>query len=228
MPLPMQPVHPSGLPVDQVKNMRAQGLDDNQIIQSLQRDGYTSSQIFDALNQADLVSGAPQQAPTPPQTQAAVPPAQTSPAPPPAQPEPDYSQSYAQPSQPAQDYGPAYSQPAYDQPQDTTNTEELVEAIIEEKWNELLKDINKIIEWKSKTEGKIDALNKRIDDLKASFDKLHQAIAGKLSQYDKNVLNVDAQLKAMEKVFSKILPEFVDSVNKLSKIAGSKKKKSTS
>jgi len=42
------------LPVSDVIEMRKQGQDNNQIIQALQDQGYSSSDIFDALNQADM------------------------------------------------------------------------------------------------------------------------------------------------------------------------------
>ncbi len=106
-------VPPLGLPVDQVKAMRAQGLDNNQIIQALQKDGYTSSQIFDALNQIEEVG-------------------------PPADEFPNISQN-------VQDEAVVYpgARPA------ESSQEELIESIIDEKWNELLKDITKIVDWKN-------------------------------------------------------------------------------
>ena len=49
-------------------------------------------------------------------------------------------------------------------------------------------------------------------------DKLHQAIVGKIGEYDKNILNVGAEIKAMEKAFSKIIPEFAESVTELTEL----------
>jgi chromosome segregation ATPase len=43
-----------GTPTDLVLRMRYDGLNNNQIIQNLQREGYQSHQIFDAMSQADL------------------------------------------------------------------------------------------------------------------------------------------------------------------------------
>ena len=97
-----------------------------------------------------------------------------------------------------------------------SSPEELIEAIIEEKWNELVKDINRVIEWKQKADAKLSAMDQRLDDMQAQFDKLHQAIIGKVGDYDKHILDVGTQLQAMEKVFGKVLPEFIDNVNELS------------
>ncbi len=98
------------------------------------------------------------------------------------------------------------------------SNEEIIETIIEEKWNELIKHINKIITWKNKTEEKILKLEENVKDLSHQFDELHRAIIGKIGEYDQNILNVGAEVKAMEKVFSKVLPVFIENVKELSNI----------
>ncbi|MFH1916083.1 MAG: hypothetical protein ABIJ21_02360 [Nanoarchaeota archaeon] len=185
---------PQGVPLDQVKAMKAQGYENNQIIESLQRDGYSSAQIFDAINQADLVPGS------------------------------DLG-GFPPKGAPAQAAFPApraeeYQEHAHETPSsyELANTEELVEAIIDEKWNDLIKDINKIIDWKNETETKVVALEQKFDMLKDQFDKLHQAIIGKIGEYDKHILDVGAEVKAMEKVFSKVLPIFTENVHELQNI----------
>ncbi len=45
---------PEGVPTSIVVSLRGQGLTNNQIIQSLQREGYSAKQIADAMAQADL------------------------------------------------------------------------------------------------------------------------------------------------------------------------------
>ena len=45
---------PEGIPVKEVQTMRGQGVSDDKIVETLQRDGYLSSQIFDAMTQADM------------------------------------------------------------------------------------------------------------------------------------------------------------------------------
>ena len=86
---------------------------------------------------------------------------------------------------------------------DKERIEEVAEAIIDEKWDELVKNINKIIEWKNKSEAKISSLEQQFKDLKNDFDKLHQAVIGKIGEYDQNILNVGTEIKVMEKVFQK-------------------------
>jgi prefoldin subunit 5 len=193
------------LPVDQVKAMRARGFDNNQIVQALQRNGYSSTQIFDALNQVDLVSGAG----LPPEPDSFMP----------SQPPPPLGGGMDAP-EPIQDYGGGSGGGVSNE-----EVEELVESIIEEKWDELSKDISKIVEWKNEIESRISKLEQRFDSLKSDFDKLHQAIIGKIGDYDKNILEVGAEIKAMEKVFSKVLPIFTENVNELDRITQTIKKK---
>lgn len=101
---------------------------------------------------------------------------------------------------------------------DDISTEEYVEAVIEERWADVEDDIRKIVEWKNSSEQRITQLSQQFDDLKDRFDKLHQALIGKIESYDKNILEVGAELKAMEKVFSKVMPSFTENVKQLDEI----------
>lgn len=116
---------------------------------------------------------------------------------------------------------PMMRPPSFDQGSDT---EEMIETIIDEKWNDLMADINKVIAWKDATEARIGKMEQQMTDLKDSFDKLQQAVVGKVGEYDQHILEVGAEVKAMEKVFSKVLPVFTDNVGELSRIADSMKK----
>ncbi len=184
------------VPVSQVTGMKQQGYSNNQIIQTLQRDGYNSSQIFDAISQSEMSGG--QMTSDNFQTQQL---GQNLP--------PMGQMSPMQMQQPMQQVPMSGLQ---------SSPEELVEAIIEEKWNELVKDINKVIEWKQKADSKLTAMEQQMNDMQLQFDKLHQAIIGKVGDYDKHILEVSTQLQAMEKVFGKVLPTFIDNVSELSAI----------
>lgn len=190
----VMPAKPTDVPIDKVFSMRQQGLTNDQIIQNLQRMGYDSDQIFNAINQADIKGGVMNM----PQG------------------------NFGMQQQPV---GP---QPIQEQPEDygadKERIEEVAEAIIDEKWDELVKNINKIIEWKNKSEAKISSLEQQFKDLKSDFDKLHQAVIGKIGEYDQNILNVGTEIKVMEKVFQKVLPTLTENVNELSRITKGMKK----
>ena len=101
---------------------------------------------------------------------------------------------------------------------------EIAESIIEEKWNEFVDSINRIIEWKDSIETRVTKVEQQLADLRGSFDKLHEGVLGKLGDYDKGISTVTVEIKALEKVFQKILPGFVENVHELSKITERMKK----
>ncbi len=181
-------------PADLVKTLRSQGMDNNQIIQTLQRQGIPSDAIFDAMNQVEMTPQEPQ------------------------------DQQYQYPSY----QQPIQQRPAAPKPQvqlgDNTSDEEIIEAIIEEKWTDLVKDLDKIIEWKNSANNRLASMEQKIEDMRREFDKLHVAIIAKVDDYDKNIMTVGTEVKAMEKVFSKVLPVFAENVSELSRIAKDLKK----
>jgi len=196
----------TGTPTDLVVQMRRQGVSNNQIIQNLQRMGYKSHNIFDAMNQADIKGG--------------VEGAQLEPMP----------QGIENPVQ-GYGYQPSFEPPQFQQPpssgeSSTHKIEELAEAIIDEKWEELVKNLNKIAEWKTETDNRISSMEQELKDLKEQFKDLHTGVLGKAKEYDQNITNVGAQLIAMEKMFQKVTPVFTQNINELSRITDKLKKSS--
>ena len=197
----MGSISATAVPLSSIADLKGQGMSNNQIIQTLQRQGYTSTQIFAAL------SVATSQPPASTQTLNTPPPMRMVMDPIPS---------------PGGMMRPQYSPPTPGLA--SSDTEEMVEAIIDEKWNYLISDINKIIAWKEATESRITKMDQQMNDLKDSFDKLQQAVVGKVGEYDQHILEVGAEVKAMEKVFSKVLPVFTDNVAELSRVADQMKR----
>ena len=198
-------------PTDQVIQLRQQGLNDNQIIQALQKDGFASAQIFDAMSQADIkggAGGAPAPANTPPAPAQGINPTAPAAMAPPAM-------AQAQPMMPPADMPP----PQEDYGGDSTERiEEIAEAIIDEKWEVLVKDIHKIVEWKDGMDSKMSKVESEVSDIREDFDKLHKAIINKIDEYDKNLSDVGSEIKSMNQVFQKILPTFTENISTLSRI----------
>lgn len=136
------------------------------------------------------------------------------------------SEQYPPEGYPPEQYPPEQAPMPVDAPgAGREEIEEIAEAIVEEKWKEKEKELNKIIDWKEGVTTQLAQLKQQITDLKSSFDSLHKGMLGKISEYDENLTNVGTEIKAMEKVFSKVLPSLTDSVNKLGRISGPVKKK---
>lgn len=116
---------------------------------------------------------------------------------------------------PREDY--SSSQPAGDY-------EGLIENIIEDKWSDFNRELSKIKSWKDEVDNSLEKLHQEISDVKSDVDSLHKAILGKIGDYDKNLLDVGSELKAMEKVFTKIIPTLTESISELSRITKESKK----
>lgn len=109
-------------------------------------------------------------------------------------------------------------------------TEQLVEQIVEEKWQDLQKDITKLSEWKESIASRMDKLEQSMQDVKTDLEGLHKAIVARVGEYDKTLMDVGTEIKAMEKVFQQVLPELTGNIQELSRITkgikGEPKKKS--
>jgi DNA-binding transcriptional MerR regulator len=103
-------------------------------------------------------------------------------------------------------------------------SEALVEQIIEEKWQDLQKDLGKINEWKDLLTSRIDKLEQGVLDMRTDLDGLHKAIVARIGEYDKTLMDVGTEIKAMEKVFQKVLPELTGNIQELSRITKNVKK----
>jgi len=205
--------------VGKINTLKSQGLSNNQIIQTLERQGYNNTDIFDALNQTQL-GGVNTMNPSNQNN---------------AQnmnnnpfgsnslnqnfPELDSTGDFGMPSVAPEAPGQINNMPLADPGMIGSTNEELIETIIEEKWNDLIKHVNKIIAWKNRTEQQVVKLEQEFSDLKDQFNELHKAVIGKVGEYDRNILNVGAEIKAMEKVFSNVLPVFVNNVKELNDIS---------
>ena len=193
---------PSATPIEQVLMMKQQGYTNSQIVQALQSQGYSTNQIYDAINQANLSSQG-------------------------MQPEigmPDYGQSAEQTYQQPQYQPQAFQAPEIQQAStiDEERIQEIAESIIDEKWTEFASDIKRVIEWKDRSEDRLAKIEQQIIDLRMAMESLTKSIISKISSYDQSITDVGTEIKAMEKVFQKVLPTLTESVNKLDRMAKGK------
>lgn len=210
IPLPYQDVPQApNSPIEQVLMMKQQGYTNNQIVQTLHSQGYGTEQVFDAINQAGL-SGGFQALPEQEQAETGMPEYGQG-----------YEQAYRQPPQSIQPPSEIQSSGLIDE----EKIQEIAEAIIDEKWEDLSKDIRKVVEWKEKSEERIAKLEQQILDLRMSIDSLTKSIMSKISAYDQNIVDVGTEIKAMEKVFQKVLPNLTENVNKLDRMTKGYKEK---
>ena len=103
--------------------------------------------------------------------------------------------------------------------------EEITEGIVDEKWDELIKEVKKIVEWKVRLEDSQRKLQNDVNKLKEDFKTLHSGVLGKLETYDKRMGDVGTELQAVGKVFKDVIPTFVENVKELGHLTGKVKKK---
>lgn len=276
------------VPVQLVGQLRAQSRSDHEIIDELSRQGYSSIDIYNALNQADqgsqqtqpaqaqqspqypeqpqFAEQAPQQSPQQPQS-VSEPPAQFAEQPAaqyseqpsndpwasqnaPQWSEPAPSQSYpaqmnsqpdtpeapaqapiipAAPSRPPQEppapifndapkRAPARQASTFGSDATIDQIDQIAEAIIDEKWKEMKLYIEKIVDWKGKVENRILAVEENQKTLNAQIIGLQKSLLDKVQTYDRHITDVGTEIKAMEKVFQKIIPSLTENVNELSSV----------
>jgi hypothetical protein len=177
-------------PVQHILELRQQGLSDEVITQELTRKGMTPQDVSMAMEQAD----------TPPM------PGGEAPAPMPS------------PQQAPMGPGPSAAAMPAEESNIYERVEAIVESMIDEKWDDLIAEVRKIVEWKDKIEEKQNSMMNDLEKLKEDFKTLHQGVLGKLEDYDHRMQDVGTELKAVGKVFKDVIPEFVENVKELKDI----------
>lgn len=202
-------------PVDQVITLRNQGYSNSQIIETLKQQNYTLQEISDAINQSEIKTNIEQQyydlsdAPSPSQKSLEFP----NP--------PEFANQELSPEQtPVQRQTSGYQSYMAEPQRDsyTEKIEEIAESIIKEKWEDLLKDIGDFAVWKEKVRTDILSIKQELLRTQERFENLQKSVLGKVAEYDSDVREIGTELKAMEKVFEKIIEPLTTNIKELNKI----------
>lgn len=175
----------------EIDNLRNQGLTDSLIQDELARQGYPPEYVDAALTPSDIPIPTPEGGMSPSY----------------------YGEMSTMGSSPQMGAMPSEGN-IYDR------IEEMTENLIDEKWEELIAEVKKIVEWKEKIEEKQAGMINDLERLKKDFDILHQGVLGKLDDYDSRMTDVGTELKAVGRVFKEVIPEFVQNVKELKSITG--------
>jgi len=103
--------------------------------------------------------------------------------------------------------------------------EELVESIVEEKWRSLMESFGDIGLWKERVRLDLMSVKQEVIRLQNRFENLQKAVLGRIQTYDKNIMDVGSEIKALEQVFQKILNPLTTNIKELSRITEELKKK---
>ena len=211
--------------IDQVRNMKMQGLTNNQIIQNLQQMRVNNQEIFDAINQVDIKNASPYNSEYQPSALNINPDNSNEEMLPeaPSAPEAPEQTEYQEPYSDYQEYPQEYYPQNYYPQQLSKNTGEeelelLAEKIISEKWKTLTKSTGNLNTWKKEIDFDIVTIKRDIENISNQIKTLQEAIAGKVQEYNQNLTSIETQMKSMEMVFEKIIPPLTSNVKQLSTI----------
>ena len=130
-------------------------------------------------------------------------------------------------STPDYSFAPAQQPQQYYQPPEQTSTDqiqEIAESIIEEKWQEFMSEMGGFDIWRDRVNREIGSVKQELVRTQDRFNNLQKAVLGKVSEYNENILNIGTEMKALEKVFEKILEPLTTNIKELEKITERLKK----
>lgn len=192
--------------LEQVTQLKNQGITDEQIITELQQQGISPREINDALSQSQVknaVAGQDMEAPMPQYDQ------QSNPYTPQTQ---EYSEQQTYDQYAPQNYQPQqeayYPQAGYDQSaQTTTDTDTIIEVanqVFIEKIKKIENKVNELNEFKTLTKSKVDNIDARLTKIETTISQLQSAIIQKVGAYGENLSNIKKEMNMMQDSFRKV------------------------
>ncbi|MBI4448281.1 hypothetical protein HY643_04835 [Candidatus Woesearchaeota archaeon] len=209
-------------PTEDVLKMKKGGMSDYQIKKELEKKGYSFQQISEALNQVDIKSGVEEggnsgmqlsaineeksedefiPVPTPQATNQA--------------PQDEYKQ---QSQNVMSNVGSQQMSFQPQQPSPFGNLQSLVEEIVEEKWSELMVNVGDINVWKAKMVDDVESVKQEVVRMQSRFENMQSAVLGKVKEYNEGIKDIGVEMKALERVFEKIIEPLTMNVKELSRI----------
>jgi chromosome segregation ATPase len=189
--------------LNEVINLKNQGMSDTDISTELQNKGVSPVEISDALNQAEIKTAVsqeqPMEAPQPPeQAQAQYPEYEETQY-------PQYSESYNY-----QGYNPA------------ENTSEIAQQVVDEKFAEFEKRTGDLVGFKNEINDKIEDINTRLKRIETTIDKLQQAIVSKIGEFGESTKEIHKDLQNLHNTTSKLMNPLIDNYKELQKLTKGK------
>lgn len=226
---------PEDTPTDKVIDLQRIGKSNTEIIQSLQKQGYSFQQISEALNQAQAKTSVENteyhEEPPSPQRQSSsdkmqpsviysdetLPldsvPNESEVLQPPS-PSNSQQESYQPQNWPQQQFN--YQQPSLGST--TEDIEEITESVIEEKWQRMMNEFGDMLAWKEKTSNDLDAIKQELMRVENRFENLQNSVVGKVKEYGQGVSDVSIEIKALGKLLSNIITPLTSNVKELERI----------
>jgi len=100
----------------------------------------------------------------------------------------------------------------------TERIHEIAESIVNEKWEEFMSRVGDLAAWQERVNMNISAIKQEIVRIQDRYENLQKAVLGRIGDYDKGITDVHTEMKALEKVFERIVEPLVTNVKELERI----------
>jgi|SRR3989344_7105744 len=100
----------------------------------------------------------------------------------------------------------------------TERIHEIAESIVNEKWEEFMGRVGDLTAWQERVNMNISAIKQEIVRMQDRYENLQKAVLGRVGEYDKGIVEIHTEMKALEKVFERIIDPLVTNVKELERI----------
>ncbi len=107
---------------------------------------------------------------------------------------------------------------------DMERVHEIIEAIVSEKWQDVMGSVGNLAVWKEKVNNDIISIKQELVRLEERFEQLQGAVLGRVKDYDEGVRGIHTEMRALEKVFERILEPLTTNIKELNRITQELKK----
>ncbi len=203
--------------VPDVSSMVKSGMSEQDIIDNLRQQGYDSTAIKNALVSASQANNQSGQQAAQPQPRQVQPPMQNftsfqrddAPAPMPVSTMPMQQMQPVRQDNSKQSGQSGLSEQALD------TIQQVLEQIIEEKWETSSADLNVVKTGLKNTSVNLDTMRDQMNKLGQRIDGIQNVMLGKTEEYNKTLSDVNVELQAFEKVIDRLIPTISDSIKEL-------------
>lgn len=210
------------LPLEEIASMRTSGMSDRDIIRKLKEMGYSYDEIEKAM--IESLKGE-----VSPATEAIEQPKPTTPALTTNEPSVGeiYEESTTESNEPEMApealVEPGEAVGLFEGPEAELSIEELVEGVVNEKWEVFEKELRNIKYDQEKMMRELEEMRKAIYRL--SEERKNPAVERKIIELEKKFENMDARISGLEKAFKQFLPSLIQNVRTLSDLVKKLKEK---
>jgi len=191
-------------PTEKVKEMKDEEISDEEIIKALSPK-FSNKEINDAVNQAS--EEIPEDNPLEEMdnlTQDSE--------------EPEELLEEA-PTPDSEEQGTQEQYPSYNQTSlSSDQTQQVIEAVVEEKWDDLISKMGDLNLWKENVNNDLESLKQELLRTQERLNALQNIMVGKINEYSRGINDVSIEMKALEQVFQKILQPLTSNIKDLNKV----------